>query len=131
MSSGTTCGIWAPCAGHEVRAREHPGGAAVVFVDVTTEPRIPGQDVWPVVLDNMWRLEHAAAMCAALRGHATTLPRVPAAKASSNWPAGSLAILHCGSRAWCWVIAALETHSSALCLYDRGGVQGSRYARLT
>ena len=39
---------------------------AVVFVEVTTEPRIVGQDVWPVVPGNMWRPEQPATMCAAL-----------------------------------------------------------------
>ena len=59
-------------------------------------------------------------MCRALQGHAAALPRVPAAQSSSNTPAASLALLHSVSRAWCWVVAALEPHSSALRLYDRG-----------
>ena len=87
---------------------------AVVFVEVTTEPRIPGQEVWRPV--------QVAAMCAALRGHAAALPGVPAVKAPTNRPAASVANLHCGSLAWCWVIVVLELHSSALHLYDRGGV---------
>ena len=59
-------------------------------------------------------------MCRALQGHAAALPRAPAAQSSSNRPAASLALLHSVSRAWCWVVAALERHSSALRLYDRG-----------
>ena len=41
-------------------------------------------------------------------------------QSSSNWPAASLALLHSALRAWYWVVAALEPHSSALRLYDRG-----------
>ena len=59
-------------------------------------------------------------MCRAPQGHAAALLRVPAAQSSSNMPAASLALLHSGSRAWCWVVVALEPHSSALRLYDRG-----------
>ena len=81
--------------------------APVVFVEVTAEPRIPGQDVWPVVPSNMWEPEQAAVMCAAMRGHAAALPRALVAQASSNRPAASLAMLHCGLRARCWVIVAL------------------------
>ena len=55
-----------------------------------------------------------------LQGHAAALPRAPAAQSSSNRPAASLALLHSASRAWYWVVAALEPHSSALRLYDRG-----------
>ena len=91
-----------------------------VFVDVMKEPRVPGQEVWPVALSNMWQSGQAAAMCKLLRGHATALPRAPAAQSSSNRPAASLAMLHGGPRAWCWVIVALEPHSSALRMYDRG-----------
>ena len=69
---------------------------------------------------NMWQAKHAAAMCKALRGQATALPKAPAAQSSSNGPAASLALLHGGSRAWCWVVVALEPHSSALRVYDRG-----------
>ena len=72
-----------------------------------------------MVPDNMWRLEQAATMCAALQGHASALPRVPAAKASTNRPAASLANLHCGLRACCWVIVALELHSSVWRPYNR------------
>ena len=103
-----------------------PGGipqASIMFVEVTTEPHIPEQDVWPVVPNKMWRLEQATAMFAVLRGHATAPPRAPAVKASSNRPGASLAILHLGSRAWCRVIVVLEPHSSMLCPYDRGGVR--------
>ena len=57
-----------------------------------------------------------------VQGHAAALPWVPAAQASRNRPAGSLTMLHYGSRVWCWVIVALEPHSSTLRLYDRGGV---------
>ena len=59
-------------------------------------------------------------MCRALQGQATALPKAPAARSSSNRPAASLALLHGGSRAWCWVVKALEPHSSALRVYDRG-----------
>ena len=38
----------------------------------------------------------------------------------SNRPAASPALLHSVSRAWCWVVVALEPHSSAVRLYDRG-----------
>ena len=68
----------------------------------------------------MWQAEHAAVMCRALQGHAAALPRAPAAQSSSNRPAASLALLHSVSRAWCWIVAALEPHSLALRLYDRG-----------
>ena len=68
----------------------------------------------------MWQAEHAAVMCRALQGHAAALPRALAAQSSSNRPAASLALLHSVSRAWCWVVAALEPHTSALRLYDRG-----------
>ena len=59
-------------------------------------------------------------MCAASRGHATALARVPAAQLSSYRPAA------CGNPAWwaaggCWVIVALEPHSSALRMCDCGG----------
>ena len=57
-----------------------------------------------------------------LRGQSAALPRVPAARASSNRPAASLAVLHCGSRAWSWVIVALEPPSSPLRMYHCGGV---------
>ena len=105
--------------------RSSPGGVPpppVVFLEVTAEPRIPGQNVWPVVPNNMWQPEQAAIMCAAFRGHAAAVPRATAAQCSGNLPAASLEMLHCGSRAWCWVILAMEAHSSALCMYDRGGV---------
>ena len=69
---------------------------------------------------NMWQAEHAAAMCRALQGQATTLPKAPAAQSSSNRPAASLALLHSGLRAWCSVVVAPEPHSSALRVYDRG-----------
>ena len=94
--------------------------ALAVFVKVTRPPAIQGQDVWPIAPSNMWRAEHAAVMCRALQGHAAALPRAPAAQSSSNRPAASLALLHSVSRSWCWVVAALEPHSSALRLYDRG-----------
>ena len=94
--------------------------APAVFVEVTRPPVIQGQDVWPIAPSNMWQAEHAAGMCRALQGHAAALPRAPAAQSSSNRPAASLALLHSVSRAWCWVVAALEPHSSALRLYDRG-----------
>ena len=94
----------------------------VVFLEVTTEPRIPGQDVWPVVANNIWQREQAAVMCAALQGHAVALPRGPAAEASNKRLAAPLAMLRWGSRAWCWVILVLEPHASTLCVYDRGGV---------
>ena len=90
-----------------------------VFVEVTRRPADQGQDVWPIAPSNMWQAEHAAVMCRALQGHAAALPRAPAAQSSSNRPAASLALLHSVSRAWCWVVAALEPHSSALRLYNR------------
>ena len=96
--------------------------APIMFVEVTAEPRIQGQDVWRVVPSNMWQPEQATIMCAALLGHAATLARAPAALSSSNRLAVSLAMLHCGSRAWCWVIVALKLHSYALRMYHRGGV---------
>ena len=68
----------------------------------------------------MWQAEHAAVMCRALQGHAAALPRAPAAQSSSNRPAASLALLHSVSRAWCWVVVALEPRSSALRQYDCG-----------
>ena len=83
-------------------------------------PAIQEQDIWPVAPSNMWQAEHAASMCRALHSHAAALPRAPAAQSSSNRLAASLAMLHSVSRAWCWVVAALEPHSSALRLYDRG-----------
>ena len=62
--------------------------APVVFVEVTEEPRIPGQDVWPVVPSTMWQPQQAATMCAALRGqlrgHAAALPRASTALLSNN-----------------------------------------------
>ena len=93
--------------------------APAVFVQVTRPPKVRGQNVWPVAPSNMWQAEHAAVMCKALHGHAAALPRAPAAQSSSNMPAASLARLHSGSRAWCWVVVALDPHSSALRLYDR------------
>ena len=94
--------------------------APAVIVEVTQPPRVQGQDVWPVAPSNMWQAEHAAAMCRASQGQATALPKALAAQSSSNRPAASLALLHGGSRAWCWVVMALEPHSSALRVYDRG-----------
>ena len=94
--------------------------AAAVFVEVTRPPKVQGQDVWRVAASNMWQAEHAAAMCRALQGQAAALPRAPAAQSSSNRPAASLALPHTGSRAWCWVAVALEPHSSALRVINRG-----------
>ena len=104
---------------HRCTAEDIPPAPAV-FVEVTRPPAIQGQDVWPIAPNNMWQAEHAAGMCRALQGHAAALPRAPAAQSSSNRPAASSALLHSVSRAWCWVVAALEPHSSALRLYDRG-----------
>ena len=104
---------------HRCRAGDIPQAPAV-FVEVTRPPKVRGQDVWPVAPSNMWQAEHAAVMCRALQGQAAALPRAPAAQSSSNRPAASLALLHSVSRAWCWVVVALEPHSSALRLYDRG-----------
>ena len=104
---------------HRCTAQDIPPAPAV-FVEVTRPPAIQGQDVWPIAPSNMWQAEHAAVMCRALQGHAAALPRAPAAQSSSNRPAASLALLHSVSRAWCWVVAALEPDSSALRLYDRG-----------
>ena len=50
----------------------------------------------------------------------TCLPKAPAAQSSSIRPTASLALLHGGSRAWCWVVVALQPHSSALRVYDGG-----------
>ena len=47
--------------------------AAVVLVELTTEPHRPGEDIMPVVPNNMRRPQQAAAMCAALRGNAAAL----------------------------------------------------------
>ena len=96
--------------------------APVVFVELMKKPRIPAKDVCPVAPSNMWQAEHAAAMCGALQGQVAALPWTPAAQSSSNQPAASVAVLHGGPRGWRWVIVALEPHSSALCLYDRGEV---------
>ena len=104
---------------HRCTAEDIPPAPAV-FVEVTRPPAIQGQDVWPIAPSNMWQAEPAAVMCRALQGHAAALPRAPAAQSYSNRPAASLALLHSVSRAWCWVVAALEPHSSALRLYDRG-----------
>ena len=98
--------------------------ARVAFVELTAEPGIPGQDVWQVVPNNMRQPAQAAIMCAALRGHAAALPRAPAGQSSTNRPAASQAMLPCGSRAWCWVIVALGSHSCMLRMYDHGGVPG-------
>ena len=104
---------------HRCTAEDIPPAPAV-FVEVTRPPAIRGQDVWPIAPSNMWQAEHAAVVCRALQGHAAALPRAPAAQSSCNRPAASLALLHSVSRAWCWVVAALEPHSSALRLYDCG-----------
>ena len=104
---------------HRCTAEDIPTAPAVL-VEVTRPPAIQGQDVWPIAPSNMWQAEHAAGMCRALQGHAAALPRAPAAQSSSNRPAASLALLHSVSQSWCWVVAALEPHSSALRLYDRG-----------
>ena len=94
--------------------------APAVFVEVTRPPKVQGQDVWPVAPSSMWQAEHTAVMCRALQGEASALPRAPAAQSSRNRPAALVALLHSGSRAWCCVVVALEPHSSALRLYDRG-----------
>ena len=104
---------------HRCTAGDIPPAPAV-FMEVTPPPTVQGQDVWPVAPSNMWQAEHAAVMCRALQGQAVALPRALAAQSSSNRPAASLALLHGVSRAWCWVVVALELHSSALRLYDRG-----------
>ena len=104
---------------HRYTAEDIPPAPAV-FVEVTRPPAIQGQDVWPIAPSNMWQAEHAAVMCRALQGHAAALPRAPAAQCSSNRPVASLALLHSVWRARCWVVAALEPHSLALRLYDRG-----------
>ena len=93
--------------------------APAVCVEVTRPPKVQGQDVWPVAPSSMWQAEHATVMCRALHGQAAALPRVQPAQSSSNGPAASLALLRSGSRACCWVVVALEPHSSALRLYDR------------
>ena len=90
------------------------------FVEVTRPPKVQGQDAWPAARSSMWQAEHAAVMCKVLRGQAAALPRAPAAHSSSNRPPASLALLHSGSRAWCWVVVALGPHSSALRMYDHG-----------
>ena len=103
---------------HRCTAGDIPQSPAV-FVKVTRPPKVQGQDVSPVAPSSIWQAQHAAVMCRALQGQAVALPRAPAAQSSSNRPAASLALLHGGSRAWCWVVVALEPHSSALRLYDR------------
>ena len=122
------CLLWGPqgpsavlgsrVPGMHVHTRRHPQALAVI-VEVMKKPRVPGQHVWPVAPSNMWQPDQAAAMCRGLLGQVTALPRTPAAQSSSNRPA-SLPLLHGGPRAWCWIIAALEPHSSALRLYNRG-----------
>ena len=89
-------------------------------MEVTRPSKVQGQDVWPVAPSNMSQAEHAAAMCRALQSQTTALPKAPAAQSSSIRPAALVALLHGGSRAWCWVVVALEPHSSALRVYDRG-----------
>ena len=93
--------------------------APAVFVEVRRRPAVQEQDVWPIAPSNIWQAEHAPVMCRALQGHAAALPRAPAAQSSSSGRAALLALLHSVSRAWCWVVVALEPHSSALRLYDR------------
>ena len=100
---------------HRCTAGDIPQAPAV-FVEVARPPTVQGQNVWPVAPSNMWQ----AVMCRALQDQAAALPRAPAAQSSSNRPAASLALLHSVSRAWCWVVVALEPHCSALRLYDRG-----------
>ena len=104
---------------HRCTAGDMPQAPAV-FVEVTRPPKVQGQDVCPVAASNMWQAEHAAVMCRALQGQAAALLAAPAAQSSSNRPAASLALLHSVLRAWCWVVVALEPHSLALRLYDRG-----------
>ena len=104
---------------HRCTAGDIPQAPAV-FVEVTRPPTVKGQDVWPVAPSNMWQAKHAAVICRALQGQAAALPRAPAAQSSSNRPAASLALLHSASRDWCWVVVALEPHSSALRRYDCG-----------
>ena len=104
---------------HRCTAGDIPQAPAV-FVEVTRPPKVQGQDVSPVAPSNIWQAQQAAVMCRALQGQAAALPRAPAAQSSSNRPAAWIALLHNGSRAWCWVVVALEPHSSALRLYDRG-----------
>ena len=65
----------------------------MVFVEVMKKRHVPGQDIWPVAPSNMWQAEHAAALCRALQGQVTALPRTPAAQSSSNRPAAFLAPL--------------------------------------
>ena len=103
--------------------------APAVFVEVTRPPTVHGQDVWPVAPSNMWHAENAAVMCTAPQAQAAALPRAQAAQSSSIRPAASLALLHSVSRAWCWVVVALEPHSSALRLYDARRAQCSRPPR--
>ena len=93
--------------------------APAVLSEVVRPPKVQWQDIWPVAPSNRCLAEHAAAMCRALHGQATALPRAPAAQSSSNRLAASLALLHNGSRAWCLVVVALELHSSALRVCDR------------
>ena len=104
---------------HRCTAGDIPRAPAV-FVEVTRLPTVQGQDVWPVAPSNMWQAEHAAVMCRALQGQAAAVPRAPGAQSSRNRPAASLALLHSVSWAWCYVVVALEPHSSALRLYDPG-----------
>ena len=116
---------------HRCTARDIPPAPAV-FVEVTRPPTVQGQDVWPVTPSNMWQAEYAAVLCRALQGQAAALPRAPAAHSSSNRPAASLALPHSVSRAWCWVVVALEPHSSALrltALYLQGTVTASAATR--
>ena len=112
---GSASGSWGQCAGH-TGARPRTSRRRRRSSWRSRDRQRP----WPIARSNMWQAQHAAAMCRALQGHAAALPRAPAAQSSSNRPAASLALLHSVLRAWCWALAALEPHSSALRLYDRG-----------
>ena len=83
--------------------------AAAVFLELTRPPKVRDQDVWRVAPSSMWQAEHAVVMCTALQGQAAALPRAPAAQSSTNRPSASLALLHSGSRAWCWVVVIVCT----------------------
>ena len=128
QSWGPACyGVFSECLtalgpvrrAHRCTAGDVPQAPAV-FVEVTRPTKAQGQDIRHVAPSSMWQAEHAAVMCRALQGQKAALPRAAGAHFSSNRPAALLAVLHSGSRAWCWVVVALEPHSLALRLYDRG-----------
>ena len=92
--------------------------APAVFPEVTRPPTFQGQDVWRAALSNKW-----LSMQLSCAGRCRVRRRPSPGHRRRSPPATgrhSLALLHSVSWAWCWVVVALEPHSSALRLYDRG-----------